>query len=386
MFAKRTEQVYPHYSRTSLDLLVLCALRYLGRVWTLPDIEEATAINRETIRLFLHKFIEFGSTLLYSKHVTIPTTEEELQDCEVEYHKAGFPGCIGSSDATHIVMEKCKYSLRQLHLGYKLTHTARTYNITVNHRRRILSSTKGHPARFNDKTLCLFDDFINRLKTGAYDSKFHFDLFDYAENGETKVVKYAGCYLIVDNGYLPLSVIIPPMTTTSSRSEIRFSEWLESLRKDVECTFGILKSRWRMLKYGIRLQSIIKCDQVWLTCCALRNRLLEVDGMATNWKEGVLSTWDTENDVVQLPFAVEKLLYPGLSRKFDLSGMGYGDDVEQEEVNGCDDILIENDPMIDNEDRILVSSLTMNQFRKCLIRHFNIVFHQQKVVWPKRLK
>ena len=40
-----------------LKLLVLCALRYLGRGWTTDDLEEATAVNEETIRLFLHKFI-----------------------------------------------------------------------------------------------------------------------------------------------------------------------------------------------------------------------------------------------------------------------------------------------------------------------------------------
>lgn len=38
---------------------------------------------------------------------------------------------------------------------------------------------------------------------------------------------------------------------TTSRMEIRFSAWLESLRKDVECTFGILKGQWRVLKTGV---------------------------------------------------------------------------------------------------------------------------------------
>ena len=82
---------------------------------------------------------------------------------------AGFPGCIGSTDATHIVMERCEWRLRQLHLGYKLAHTARTYDITVNHRRQILNSTQGNPSRFNDKTLVLFDQLVLKLLNGNYD-------------------------------------------------------------------------------------------------------------------------------------------------------------------------------------------------------------------------
>ncbi len=37
------------------------------------------------------------------------------------------------------------------------------------------------------------------------------------------------------------STTVPPMKNTCNCSEIRFSQWLESLRKDVECTFGIWK-------------------------------------------------------------------------------------------------------------------------------------------------
>ena len=130
------------------------------------DLEEATGICQETCRQFFHSFIEFGSTNLFNKYVVMPDSTLDLDDCEKEFKMAGYPGCIGSSDASHVVMEKCGYRLRQLHLGFKLAHTARTYNITVNHRKKILSTTTGHPARFNDKTLAIYDAFIMKLKNG----------------------------------------------------------------------------------------------------------------------------------------------------------------------------------------------------------------------------
>jgi hypothetical protein len=34
-------------------------------------------------------------------------------------------------------------------------------------------------------------------------------------------------------------------------TEIQWSKLLESMRKDVKCTFGILKERWRILKSGM---------------------------------------------------------------------------------------------------------------------------------------
>jgi hypothetical protein len=79
---------------------------------------------------------------------------------------AGLPGCVGSCDATHVVFEKIEYRLRQSHLGFKSSHTSRAFNITVNNRRRILATTTGHPARWNDKTIVLFDNFVVALAEG----------------------------------------------------------------------------------------------------------------------------------------------------------------------------------------------------------------------------
>jgi hypothetical protein len=46
---------------------------------------------------------------------------------------------------------------------------------------------------------------------------------------------------------------------------------------------GHQKSRWRILKTGIRVHKRETVDNIWRTCCALHNLLLQVDGLDTDW-------------------------------------------------------------------------------------------------------
>jgi hypothetical protein len=233
----------------------------------LTILRSVRASARDIHRCFFHKFIEFGATKLFPAYVKMPESLEELQECEKAYRIAGFPGCIGSTDATHIPLEKVSFTIRQGHLGYKMSATTRTYNLTVNHKRQILHSTTGHPGRWNDKSVVRHDDFMDQLRRGSFDDLMGFVLLTTDDNGKQKEIQMKGAYVIVDNGYLAWSTTVPPLKDLVNRSEIRFSQWLEALRKDVECTFGILKSRWRILKTGIRLHNMEVADQVWLTCC-----------------------------------------------------------------------------------------------------------------------
>ena len=121
--------------------------------------------------------------------------------------------------------------------------------------------------------------------------------------------------MIVDNGYLEWSTTVrPPLKSTITQAEMRFSKWLESLRMDVECTFGILKGRWRVLKSGIRFHNNkVAPNNIWLTCCALHTMLLDVDGLSKAWKNVVHSHWELEsgkfgNDYV--PVAIRRLVDP----------------------------------------------------------------------------
>ena len=75
-----------------------------------------------------------------------------------------------------------------------MSKTSRTYNATVSHRRRILSSTSGqHPSRWNDNTLILYDDFVVRLKEGTILEDYEFNLYEYGDNDTDIItVRYKG--------------------------------------------------------------------------------------------------------------------------------------------------------------------------------------------------
>ena len=95
------------------------------------------------------------------------TLLEDPTDSFKEFEVAGMPGCVGSMDACHVGMLNCPHALKLHHGGWKLQMPARTFNLTANHRRRILSTTTGHPGRWNDKTLVRFDTFAMGVRTGT---------------------------------------------------------------------------------------------------------------------------------------------------------------------------------------------------------------------------
>ena len=87
-----------------------------------------------------------------------------------------------------------------------------------------------------------------------------------------------GAYLISDNGFPEdWGFMVPPHKEALLREEVLWSEWIESIRKDVECFFGILKARWQFLRNPIEY-NIFTIDDVFKTCCILHNMLLAYDG------------------------------------------------------------------------------------------------------------
>ena len=179
---------------SNINLLLLGFLRYIGRVWTLGDIEEVNGISREVNRIFLCCFMEYGSTILYNKwdidaHVNTPISDMERLLC-----MAGFNGYIGSSGATHIGMLCCAAWAHMMHKGYKLNIPSHTYNMTTNHSQKNLGLTMGHPATWNDKNIVLFDPLSCNVKDGVIPDNFEFMLFERNLEGNIIEVPYIGVW------------------------------------------------------------------------------------------------------------------------------------------------------------------------------------------------
>jgi len=129
-----------------LELKILGVLSVLGRGVSFDQIAECTHSSEDIHRVFFHRFVKLYATEILPSVLKCPTTEQELLECMTEYTAMGLPGCFGSVDATHVPLDRCPASLRQLHTG-KEGFPTRVYNMAVNHRRQIMSITFGFEGR-----------------------------------------------------------------------------------------------------------------------------------------------------------------------------------------------------------------------------------------------
>jgi Plant transposon protein len=96
----------------------------------------------------------------------------------------------------------------------------------------------------NDQTISRYDKYVKRVEEDPFFTEASFKIFD--KDGYE--FELQGSYIISDGGYVKSGTFVDPFSFRSDMSYIYWSEWVESVRKDVECTFGILKGRFRLLK------------------------------------------------------------------------------------------------------------------------------------------
>ncbi len=154
----RSKTIWRGLPQALIELLVLGSLMYLGRGWAFDDLEERTGISGETCQKFLHLFLVWGS--FFSAETVIAHNDKKNIESSVHYNLADVPGCVGSGDATHVGLLNFTTNGQ----NPKLNMPSRTYHIFVNCRRRILSTISGHPGRWNDKSLILYDTFATDMK------------------------------------------------------------------------------------------------------------------------------------------------------------------------------------------------------------------------------
>ena len=150
------------------------------------------------------------------------------------------------------------------------------------------------------------------------------------------------------------------------------------------------KGKMENLKSGVRVYGVDKVDEIWLTCCALHNWLLDIDGLSNKWNDGVLvSDWEGELGRMDfnrlresIPNAIAQLSTNLDPRNYDLSNMGPVEDVVGELACG-DSGEQEEEEEIALGQMSPVNSISLFLFRRKLVDHFSIMFTCNLIKWSQ---
>lgn len=250
-----------HKTLVPVDIKVLICLRILARGNCSDDISELSDVGVSTCNRVFKVFCKNFRTIMQPIHIPEPSLEE-IRSIMSVYEKLGLPGTVGSVDGTHVRWDKCPVRLTSLCTGKEPFPTV-GFQAVVDHSRRVLHITDGFYGSMNDKNLSNFDDFIFCLRNGTLYGDVEYDIYD--SNGVLQRVK--GVHVICDGGYQKEACLMNPFQFRLGKSMIYWSEWVESVRKDVECFFGVLKARFRFFKTPVVFHSMTTISDAMICAC-----------------------------------------------------------------------------------------------------------------------
>ena len=185
---------------------------------------------------------KFFPSFLHAMHETrdeyilLPTNITQLHQITKYYKEAGLPGCCGSMDVVHVKWSACPTGNHN-HAKGKTGYPSLGFQCITDFNCQIFAIYGPQFGTRNDKEIVKDDPNVHFVRMGWYK-----DVMWRYYTAERRVEHDQGLYVICDNGYLrwPTS-IYPYSKVENSNLEGYFSSNLESVQKDVECTFGILR-------------------------------------------------------------------------------------------------------------------------------------------------
>ncbi len=184
------------------------------------------------------------------------------------YEEEGLPGVAGSVDVVNVKRANCPAGDYNRSKG-KDSYPSLAFECITDYDHCILgvfgpqfgSNNKKHIVKIE---ICLLNE--------GWLSQVEWKYYAHDE----RICSARGVYVIFDNGYIAWPTTICPFmgSRMNGRFEDYFSSKVESLRKDVECVFGILKGRWASLDKGFKYRDVKTCGEIFLTCAVLHNMMV----------------------------------------------------------------------------------------------------------------
>ena len=259
-----------------LAMKVMACFRRLALGIPVSALEDMCGISEPVMSKFIQKWERWFVEKYHSEWVKMPEGEE-LDKAQALFAKCGLPGFVSSMDVVHVKYDRCPWGQRAIHTG-KEGYPTLGYQFHCGHNRRIYwHSPEGFPGARNDKTIVRYDEIQRALKENPGYNEREYEVWVSNEDKEIK----RGVHSLCDGGYHKWLTAICGAKHCDHADLKAWSGLCESVRKDVECLFGIMKKRFRILGVASLAHFAENINMVVKVCSVLHNMLLEFDGLDT---------------------------------------------------------------------------------------------------------
>lgn len=198
--------------------------------------------------------------------LTVEDWAKYATEFETKWH---FNNCCGAIDGKHVVIKKTSRA-GSSYINYKGTHSV-VLMATVDADYRFTVIDVGSMGRFSDSNVFNRSSFGKELYSGTLELPAPKPL-----PGQSELTPFV---FVADEAFPLLINLMRPCPGTQLNNNIRkiFNYRLSSARQTVECTFGILASRFRVYRRPFDCKTSLVDDIVKATCVLhnyLRNGIL----------------------------------------------------------------------------------------------------------------
>ncbi|XP_073138048.1 protein ANTAGONIST OF LIKE HETEROCHROMATIN PROTEIN 1-like [Henckelia pumila] len=255
--------------RKGLSPLQKCtaAIRQLAYGVPADHLDEYLRMGESTAIRCLFKFCEYLVEIFGDRYLRRPNADDVQRLLQMHVDRHGFPGMLDSLDCMHWKWKNCPVAWKG---QFTRGHGSPTIVLeaVASHDLWIWHAFFGVAGSRNDINVLYESPIFNNVLQGNAPE------VNFTVNGTT----YTKGYYLTDGIYPEWATFVKAFPCPEDPKRKLFKERQESARKDVERAFGVLQSRWAIVRGPARYWYRKKLKQIMLACIILHNMIIEDEG------------------------------------------------------------------------------------------------------------
>ena len=245
---------------------VTAAFRMLTYGVPADATDEYVRIGESTVLESLHRFVGAVVEIFEDECLRYPN-EADTKRLPALGENKGFPGMLGSIDCMHWAWKNCPYEKQGQYKGHVDKPTI-ILEAVASHDLRIWYAFFGMPGSHNDINVLHRSPLFAKLAEGAAPQ------VNYSINGHD----YTMGYYLADGIYPSWATFVKTIQQPQGNKRKYFAKAQEAIRKDVERAFGVLQSRFVIVRGPARFWDEETLGDIMKACVIMHNMIIEDEG------------------------------------------------------------------------------------------------------------